>query len=290
METKKCALMRQTWYEAAKKRMKEMERLAFYEACFEYEFYGILPDSEPELFPFDSALLMFDVVRDDLQRDAEKAETIAMRNRRNGMLGGRPRKQQEVSESTNPQETQNNPENPRGNFGVYTTLHYTTLQKDPDKSVSLARRKKRHTDRERYDFFRILFVFFYSGAIDPAGEAAKFMDYYSARDWQVGRGQKIKDRVALARTWDIKDAEPGLISSRKMYADLIEAIDPEEPELLTHFVAMVKDDEAKQVTIRCNSGHILPNILESKYLAPMSVYFRDILKLDGYTLMYQQVD
>lgn len=290
METKKCALMRQTWYEAAKKRMKEMERLAFYEACFEYEFYGILPDSEPELFPFDSALLMFDMVRDDLQRDAEKAETIAMRNRRNGMLGGRPRKQQELPETTNPQETQKNPENPRGNFGVSTTLHYTTLQKDPDKSVSLARRKKRHTDRDKYDYFRVMFVFFYSGAPDPLAECSKFYDYYHARDWQVGRGQKIKDKVALARTWDIKDAEPGLISSRKIYAGLIEAIDPEEIELLTHFVAMIKDDAGKMVTIRHRLNNTLPSILESKYLAPMSIYFRDVLKLDGYTLMYQQVD
>lgn len=290
METKKCALIRQSWYEAAKKRMKEMERLAFYEACFEYEFYGVLPDSEPELFPFDSALLMFDMVRYNLQRDAEKAETIAMRNRRNGMLGGRPRKQQEVSESTNPQETQNNPENPRGNFGPSTTLHYTTPHLDKETSLSLRRAKNRHKDRDRYDYFRVMFVFFVGGAPDPATETEKFYNYYGARDWKVSGGVPVRDRFKLAQTWEIKDAVPGLISARSMYAGMISAIDPEEPELLTDFVAMIKDDAGRMVTIRHRLNNTLPSILESKYLAPMSIYFRDVLKLDGYTLMYQQVD
>lgn len=291
-DVKKCALMRQTWYEAARKRMSDGARLAFYEACFDFEFYGREPgETEGELFPHNDALLMFDMVLNDLKRDMERAETIAMRNRRNGMLGGRPRKidpsGEVLSKSTNPQETQTNPENPDGSFGLTTTLHYTTLQKDPDKSVSLAKRKKRHKDIDRYDFFRVMFVFFYSGAIDPEAETRKFYDFYQARDWQVGRGQKIKDKVALARTWDIKDSNPGLISARKIYAGMIEALDPDEPELLTDFIAMIKDDEGKRVTIRMKNGNRISSILEHSYIAPMALYFKDSLKLDGYTLEYQ---
>ena len=291
-EIKRCALMRQTWYEAARKRMSDGARLAFYEACFDFEFYGKEPgETEGELFPHNDALLMFDMVLNDLKHDIEKAETIAMRNRRNGMLGGRPRKvsadQVGLSYLTNPQETHENPENPDGFFGVTTTLHNTTLHKDPDKSVSLARRKKRHKDIDRYDFFRVMFVFFYSGAVDPAAETAKFYNFYQARDWQLGRNQRVKDKVALAKTWEIKDCNPGLISARQMYSGLIESLDPDEPELLTDFVAMIKNDEKKHVIIRMQNGNRLSSILEQSYIAPMSIYFRDTLHLDGYSLTYQ---
>ena len=290
IKAKKCALIRQTWYEAAKKRMKDGARLAFYEACFEYEFYGRKPEDtdDGELFPHADALLMFDMVVNDLQRDMEKAETIALRNRRNGMLGGRPRKSPgELSKSTNPEETQKNPQNPRGSFGVSTTLHYNNTTIDPDKSVSMAKRKKRHKDIERYDFFRVMFVFFYSGSTDPAAETEKFYNYYQARDWQVGRGQHVRDKVALAKTWEIKDCNPGLIGARQMYAGMIEALDPDETELLTDFVAMVKDDGQKSITIRMSNGNRLMSVLEHNYLAPMALYMRDTLKLDGYTLSYE---
>lgn len=295
METKRCALMRQTWYDAAKKRMKEGERLAFYEMCFEYEFYGKVP--EEELFNFDGALLLFEVVKDALDADRNKADNIALRNRRNGMLGGRPRKsdredparQDDLSNSTNPEKPSDNPENPSGYFGVSTTLHYTTQQdKAQNRSLSL-RRRKRHTDMERYERFCVMFVFFCAGAIDPAAETELFYNYYGARDWKASGGVVIKDRVKLAQTWNIKDANPGLIAARDIYSGLIRAIDPEEPELLTDFVAMVKDDAAKHVTIRMRNSTALQDILEQRYLAPLSVYFRDVLKLDGYSLFYNIV-
>lgn len=284
--------MRQTWYEAAKKNMKDGARLAFFEACFEYEFYGKEP--EPTLFDFNDANLLFDVVREDLRRDMEKAETIAARNRRNGMKGGRPPKdktsQGDLSESTKPKETQGNPEKPSAFFGVTTTITNTLHKQSTDKSVSMAARKKRHKDIDRYDFFRVMFVFFYSGAVDPAAETEKFYNYYKARDWQVGRGQAIRDKVALAKTWEIKDANPGLISARQMYASMIEALDPEEPELLTDFVAMIINEETHTIIIRMKNGNRLLSILEAQYLSAMSVYFTQTLKLEGYELEYQCSD
>ena len=286
---KRCALIRQTWYEAARKRMKDGARLAFYELCFEYEFFGKEP--EESLFDHDDALLMFEMVRDALDQDREKSESIAMRNRRNGMLGGRPRKDpaapDDLSISTKPKETHENPENPNGNFGVSTTLHYTT-QHDTSlkRSVSL-RKRRQHKDMEKYEFFRVMFVFFVGGSPDPKAETEKFYNYYGARDWKVSGGVAIRDRVKLAQTWEIKDAVTGLITARSMYAGLISAVDPEEPELLTDFVAMIKKDDLKQVVLRMCNGNRLSQILEQQYIAPMSLYFRDILKLDGYTLTYQ---
>lgn len=284
--------MRQTWYEAAKKNMKDGARLAFYEACFDFEFYSREP--EPTLFDFTDANLLFDVVREDLRRDMEKAETIAMRNRRNGMKGGRPPKAREsgedLSKSTKPKETQRNPEKPSGYFGLTTTITNTLHKHTTDKSVSVQQRKRRHKDIDRYDYFRVMFVFFYSGAVDPGAETDKFYNYYQARDWQVGRGQAVRDKVALAKTWEIKDANPGLISARQMYASMIEALDPEEPELLTDFVAMIRNDEQKMIVIRMKNGNRLLTILEEHYLSAMSVYFTQHLKLEGYSLEYQCKD
>lgn len=296
-ELKKCALIRQTWYEAARKRMKEGARLAFYEACFDFEFFGKEP-GEDELFSFDDALLMFDMVRNDLQNDMEKAERIAMRNRRNGMLGGRPPKSSEeapenLSKTTKPKKTQTKPKKtPKtqvDNLGsTYTyTLHNTTQQSLSSPLSPSVRRKRQHRDTEKYTRFQVMFVFFYSGAIDVDAETEKFYNYYAARDWQLGKNQPVKDKVALARTWEVKDASPALIEARRVYSSLIEALDPDEPELLTDFMGWQQDDAGKVVTLRSRNGNRLPEILEHKYLAAFSVFFRDKLGLDGYTLNYE---
>lgn len=128
MATKLCALMRQTWYESAKKHLTDLERLAFYEACFLYEFTGELPTEST--CKYGSVLLMFDMVKNDLQQDREKAERIAERNAMNGAKGGRPRKVnetlQEDENPTKPNETQKNPAVFTRNPIHYTTLHNTT--------------------------------------------------------------------------------------------------------------------------------------------------------------------
>ena len=283
---KKCALMRQTWYEAAKRRMKEGARLAFYEACFDYEFYGNLP--EESLFPFDDALLMFDMVRNDLDRDMQKAENIAMRNRRNGMMGGRPKgsskDQGKVSKTTNPKKPKNNPENPGGSVGFTTTLQ-NTLHNTTQQILS-NRRKKRRTDIESEERFDVMFVFFYSGAVDPASETEKFYNYYAARDWQLGKGMPVKSKVALAKTWEIKDCNPGLIQARQMYSALIQLCQPVETELLTGFGALILKEDEKQIIIRCRDLR-LEQILEERYLPEMQHFFIDIKKLQGWQLIYE---
>lgn len=130
MATKLCALMRQTWFESARKHLTDMERLAFYEACFTYEFTGELPTEST--CKYGSVLLMFDMVKNDLTNDREKAERISERNRINGLQGGRPRKVNETLQNrenpTKPKETQRNPAVFDGNPIHYTTLHNTTTQ------------------------------------------------------------------------------------------------------------------------------------------------------------------
>lgn len=277
---KKCALMRQTWYEAAKKRMKDASRLAFYEMCFDFEFYGDEPKDQ-ELFSFDDALLMFDMVREDLRRDMEKAENIAMRNRRNGMLGGRP---VGSSKSTNPKKPKGNPEKPSGSIGFTTTLH-NTLHNTTQHISSAPARKRRHKDIETYERFCVMFVFFYSGATDFVAETDRFYNYYTARDWQVGKGMKVKDRVALAKAWDIKDSNPALIQVRQRYSEFIQAADPDELELLTSFRGMGIYEERKVIELRLADLRA-EQIIEERYLKAFSHMVFEVWKLEGYNLEY----
>lgn len=129
MAVKYCALMRQTWYESATRHLTDMERLAFYEACFVYEFTGEIPTEKT--CKYSSVLLMFDMVVNDLRSDREKAERIAERNAINGARGGRPRNITQVNKPNKTQsvlvETQKNPEETQSNPIHYTTLHNTTI-------------------------------------------------------------------------------------------------------------------------------------------------------------------
>lgn len=128
MEGKMCALIRQTWFETAQTHLTDMERLAFYEACFRYEFTGELPTKDT--CKYGSVLLLFDMVKADLKADREKADRIAERNRINGQQGGRPRNDNKRPQGEeNPQEPKETQTNPLGNMSFdnnNTTLHNTT--------------------------------------------------------------------------------------------------------------------------------------------------------------------
>lgn len=122
MSKRLSAIMRQTWREAAQRNLSPMERLAFYEACFDYEFYNNLPN---ETILGKSAALMFDMIKPELDDDKEKLERIRERNRQNGSLGGRPAGKK-VPNPLGFYETQQNPDEPSGT--QKTPIHNKTLQ------------------------------------------------------------------------------------------------------------------------------------------------------------------
>ena len=127
-----CALIRQTWYEAAVRNLSDAERLCFYEVCFAYEFNDIEPTRQS--CPYSSVLLMFDMVKQDLARDAEKARRISERNRANGSLGGRPAGNRRPQEDTNPEKPNETQVNPSVSTGL--PLHYTTQHNTTSSSSS----------------------------------------------------------------------------------------------------------------------------------------------------------
>lgn len=85
-------------------------RLELYEAVMAYAFGEPLPALSP------AVQMAFNIVRQQLDRDASKYERIVERNRQNGARGGRPKKTQENPKNPmgylETQKTQRNPKNP----------------------------------------------------------------------------------------------------------------------------------------------------------------------------------
>lgn len=120
------AIMRQTWYEAAKRNLSVDERVAFFEAVFDYQFY----DENPARSKVgDKGLLMFDMIRDELAEDKDKYRRMVERNRTNGSAGGRPVGQNMQQKTTNPVGflgTHSNPLEPNGT--QREPIHNNTIQ------------------------------------------------------------------------------------------------------------------------------------------------------------------
>lgn len=216
-DLKICALIRQSWYETAKRNLNEQERLSLYECCFNYQFYD--KDPVKENLPTAAVMIMFDLIRPILAEDREKARNIAERNRQNGRKGGRPPKDntmlQDITENTKPKETQ---KNPAVNLAQqYTIYNNTTLQ---NTTFFISADEKENTYTKKI----LMIIFFELGAPDPLKEASRFWNYYEARGWKLPNGSGINNIFALAKSWRIENEDPGLRTTRKTYAGLLNYI------------------------------------------------------------------
>ena len=259
-------MIRQTWYETAKKNLQGSERLRFYEMCFEFEFYGQEPDPDA---PF-SARLLFDMIRNDIETDKEKAIARGNRARQNGMHGGRP-KVAEVNKKDQ------NPDKPTGiqeKLIHNTTLHNTTLQNT--ESVE---------DEDTHMFFNICLLFFEKGCSNPVGEANTFWNYYASLGWKTKSGGDIMDRFALAKAWRLSDCSHAAMRNRMAYADLMHKANPVETCLISDFVSMKRDagTESVEIVLQEQSTCLL---LDHKYMNALTQWIPK--KPDGspYKLSY----
>lgn len=272
MDSKICALIRQTWYETAKKNLKGEERLRFYEICFEYEFNGILPDEDA---PFSSRLL-FDMVRADIDADKEKAKARAERSRRNGQRGGRPKITEDNKEEENP-------------------VGFLETQKTPiyqHKNTTSTNTQHKETDVENEDshmFFNVCLLFFEKGCSDPCGEANTFWHYYEAMGWKTKGGGEVVDRMALAKAWRLQDCSRSAMRSRAPYADLMHKANPVEISLISDFVSMSRNatTETVEIVLQEKSTCLL---LDHKYMPALRSWIP--VKDDGkpYALSYRALN
>lgn len=275
---KYCALMRQSWYESAVKNLTSMEQLAFFRACFEFEFYGKEPTNED--CPFSSVHLMFDMVKDSLEADKVKAEAIAMRNRRNGLAGGRPKKVTEDETQAKPKETQ---KTQVVNLGL--PLHNTTEQNTTEiVPISLSPEQKDKEDR-----FSICLWFFANGVINPCNELERFWGYYAARGWRVAKDVEVLNKTELCKTWKPENADGSLIEVRAKYVSLLQAIKAIDLELIERFVSLIVDDERKSVTLKFRGDDKYPQLMESKYLRRLCAWMPKKENGEYYALNYSRM-
>lgn len=251
MDAKICALLRQTWYETAKKNLKDEERLRFYEMCFEFEFFGNLPDGDA---PFPSRLL-FDMVRDELQRDKDKAAERSERNRLNGMKGGRPKSNIVEPETENPEKAS----------GLFRNPINNNIKQDTTKPDTECKGEDAHT------YFNVCLLFFENGTSEPVEQTRLFWNYYAAQGWKTKGGAQIVDRMALARAWRLPDCSKRRMQERAPYADLMHKANPVEVELLGSYVNMVRDAASKSVCISLASKAAIL-LLEQKYMQALRAW------------------
>lgn len=178
--------------------MQQREKESYYAALIEYLYYGIEPDLKG------AALSVMTAIRPSLD---ESRTRIA-----NGRKGGRPKKSQDPdSEKANSRNSEKlNAENEESQ----PRESEKTKGKSKGKSINssneeLNGRFKRPTQDEvaRYA----------SGIGHPSFDAQKFMDYYNANGWKVGRNP-MKDWEATVRNWIRRDEPQGKTAEASDYA------------------------------------------------------------------------
>ena len=184
--------------------------------------------------------IAFDFIASDIDRAEEKYNATCETNRNNGSKGGRPRKQQE------PTETEQNPEKP------------TETEQNPekpyikDKNKDIDKEKEKNSNR-RFTPPSIQEVTDYclerGNGINPQA----FIDFYASKGWKVG-SQPMKDWRACVRTWEQRERKPAKILPAQNYQQR----DYTEEELLA-----VSDDIIAQIMAQRENDKEEPDAVNS---------------------------
>lgn len=233
MTDKICALIRQTWYETAKKNLKPEERLRFYETCFEYEFSDTAPADD---IPF-AARLLFDMVRNDIDGDKQRAKDRAERSRINGTKGGRPKV---TTENTN----ETNPEKPTGFSSNPIYKHQYTTNTNTQQNVS-----EDNADEDAHKIFDCCLIFFARGCKDAVAECQTFWNYYKSLGWKTKSGGEIVDKKALAEAWRLSDISAASIRRRAAWVDMLREVHTCDMRYIAEFIDITKDTEQKKIVV-----------------------------------------
>lgn len=268
MEGKTTAIMRQTWYEAARKNLEPADRLRFYELCFEFEFNHLEPDPDAGF----AARLLFDMVRPDLEQDIKKAAEKAERARTNGARGGRP-------STTQVNGFEVNPEKPSGLLSEAMT-YTNTITNTPTIKETVS------PDEESHCFFNVCLNFFERGCAKPVEQANTFWNYYASLGWKTKNGGQIVDRLALAKAWRLPEISKVAMRKRSGFADLLHLINPVEPMLIEEFSELIRD--AKSQTVYLVFETPAPaELLELRYVKKMASWMPRDKDGNLYQLQYR---
>lgn len=87
-------------------------------------------------------------------------------------------------------------------YDICTVTNNKTI-KQLNNNISLCT-DNAHTreQRERDEIFKI---FFCKNFVNPGYEVERFYNHYEAQGWERGNGQKIRNRIAAAKSWEQED-------------------------------------------------------------------------------------
>lgn len=261
---KVCAFFRRSWWETARTHLSDSERLALYEAVFSYSFEDAA--AAVDLPPM--VALLFDLIKPALASDREKMLHRAEVARQNGAAGGRPRLVTINQELSKPSGLN---DNPSGFFGlpIYNNTNPNTTATDKNTlCVSEINTEDTHTK------FLVSIEFFLMGVSDPIEEAKTFWAYYDAREWITGDGQKVKNIVALSRSWHPKTLTQQVAKKRAAFRGFLLSLENSDFSLFERLLAADIDNSLQTVFlfVRSKADAVY---LEERYINPLSFWVKD---------------
>ena len=174
------------------KLLKAPQRLAMYEAIFNYGFTGEMPE-----FSDDTSEAIWEAVLPQLKANQKRYE--------NGLRGGAPvgnsnarKNNQETIDNAEEKQPKNNQKQPNENENENENVNVN--ENDKKKAPTGLKKKQAFsppslTEVKSYCSER-------GNNIDPQG----FIDFYEAKGWMIGKN-KMKDWKAAVRTWERKERE-----------------------------------------------------------------------------------
>lgn len=186
-----------SFYDAICELSDEMQ-LHLYNAIMRYSFFG----EEVELSAIERGY--FKLIRPQLEANQKRYE--------NGCKGGAPKGNQNAkkqpqsnSETTsiqpkdNQETTQNNQKQPNVNDNVNVNVN-----ENANEYISAGQSSAAHTQTDRFIKPTLEEVEAYCRERGNEVDAQRFIDYYTANGWKVGKNP-MRDWKAAVRTWEMRD-------------------------------------------------------------------------------------
>lgn len=149
--------------------------------------------------------MMLEVVREQVTFDVRSYERKCEANRENGEKGGRPAKPEE------PNKTQQNPTKPNSRDSDSDTEIDSEIE--PEIGID-SERLRSGESKKRFRPPTVEEVEAYCFERNNKVDAERFVDYYTANGWKVGKNP-MKDWKAAVRNWERKDPPDNVVSMTK---------------------------------------------------------------------------
>lgn len=153
--------------------------------------------------------MMLEVVREQVTFDVRSYERKCEANKENGEKGGRPAKPEE------PNKTQQNPTKPNSRDSDSDTEIDSEIEPEIGiDSERLRSGESKSRTRKRFRPPTVEEVEAYCFERNNKVDAERFVDYYTANGWKVGKNP-MKDWKAAVRNWERKDPPDNVVSMTK---------------------------------------------------------------------------